>query len=88
MTRCLSCTPASRRSLDRSCGAMTLDGDDVEAIARRVAALIAPSPRRLVDAAELAEHLGVKRGWVYAHAAVLGGVRLGGGPACAVAVRH
>ena len=59
---------------------MTLDGDDVEAIARRVAALIAPAPRRLVDAAELAEHLGVKRGWVYAHAAILGGVRLGSGP--------
>jgi len=59
---------------------MTLDGDDVEAIARRVAALIAPAQRRLVDAAELAEHLGVKRGWVYAHAAVLGGVRLGSGP--------
>src|SRR4051812_25126876 len=59
---------------------MTLDGEDVEAIARRVAELVAPAPARLLDAQQLAERLGVKRSWVYAHAATLGAVRLGSGP--------
>jgi hypothetical protein len=57
-----------------------LDQDDVEAIAQRVAEIVAPSPGRLLDARELAERLGVRRGWVYAHAALLGAVRLGEGP--------
>jgi hypothetical protein len=55
----------------------------VEAIARRVVELLGgqtvePRPARLVDAAELARRLGVDRDWVYAHAAQLGAVRLGG----------
>jgi hypothetical protein len=38
----------------------------------------APEPSGLVDAATLAQALGVDRGWVYAHAEQLGGIRLGG----------
>jgi hypothetical protein len=63
---------------------MSLEPADIEAIAQRVAELItdqlqAPVPReRLVNAAQLAELLGVERDWVYAHAGQLGGVRLGG----------
>ena len=59
---------------------MTLDEEDVDAIARRVVELVAPPPPRLLDARELAERLGVTRGWVYAHAPTLGAVRLGTGP--------
>ncbi len=56
--------------------------EDIEAIARRVAALlgtgsIAQGP--LVDAAELARLLGIERSWVYTHAIELGAIRLGGG---------
>lgn len=61
---------------------MTLDADDIESIATRVAELlrdeVPPSPARLADAAEVARELGVDRDWVYAHARELGGVRLGG----------
>jgi hypothetical protein len=62
---------------------MTLDPDDIEAVARRVAELLraSTSPTEpLVDAAELARVLGVDRGWVYARANRLGAVRLGDGP--------
>jgi hypothetical protein len=37
-----------------------------------------PTPARLVDAATLAQALGVEREWVYAHARQLGAIRLGG----------
>ncbi|NLT05176.1 MAG: hypothetical protein GXY03_02580 [Solirubrobacterales bacterium] len=59
----------------------TLDRDDIERIARRVAELVAarpPAAARYVDAAEVARVLGVERDWVYAHARQLGAVRLGG----------
>ncbi len=58
---------------------MTLDSDDVEAIARRVAELVGQA-RGLVDAQSVAAELQVEREWVYAHARELGAVRLGGGP--------
>lgn len=62
---------------------MTLTRDEIEAIAQRVAELLDQRhqqrhPARLLDAAQLAQRLGVERDWVYAHAAQLGGVRLGG----------
>ena len=61
---------------------MTLDEDDVDAIARRVLTLIrdelSAAPVRLVTAKTLAEVLDVKPSWVYAHAAELPAVRLGG----------
>jgi hypothetical protein len=63
---------------------MSLEPEEIESIAQRVAELVAdrlapPAPReRLVDAAQLAGLLGVERDWVYAHADQLGGVRLGG----------
>jgi hypothetical protein len=60
-----------------------LDPDDVEAIARRVLILLRDelpaSSARLVDARALALALGVDRSWVYAHAAELHAIRLGGG---------
>jgi hypothetical protein len=61
---------------------MTLDDDDIEQIARRVAQLIGtahahPGPR-YVDAGDLARMLGIERHWIYAHARELGAIRLGG----------
>jgi hypothetical protein len=58
---------------------MTLDAEDVEAIARRVAELVGQAPG-LVDAHSVAAELRVERDWVYAHARELGAVRLGDGP--------
>jgi hypothetical protein len=58
---------------------MKLDADDIEALAARVVALLrdeTDGARRYVDAATLARLLSVRRGWVYAHARELGGVRL------------
>jgi hypothetical protein len=61
---------------------MRLDPADIEQIARQVADLIAAKHARpagrFVNAAELAELLGVERDWVYAHANALGAIRLGG----------
>ncbi len=60
---------------------MTLDPDDIESIATRVVELLqdeATGAARYVDAALVAQKLGVDRDWVYAHARELGGVRLGG----------
>lgn len=63
---------------------MTLDGEDIEAIAERVAAkLIAMQPSvgiGLVDAGEIAKRFGVHKSWVYAHQRELGAIRLGEGP--------
>jgi hypothetical protein len=64
-----------------------LDSESVEAIARRVAELLAmrpelsaaTPPRRLLTAAEVSEWWGVERSWVYSHAAELGARRLGTG---------
>jgi len=61
---------------------VTLDHDDIELLAERLAerlrdVLAAPAVR-LVDATTVARMLGVDRDWVYAHAAELGAVRLGG----------
>ena len=61
---------------------MTLDKEDIEAIAVRVADILNEfrpelRPVRLLSASELATALGVSRAWVYHHAAALGGVRLG-----------
>lgn len=61
---------------------MTLEPDDVEAVASRVLALLRAeldrAPVRYVDASTLATALGVDRTWVYAHAKELHAVRLGG----------
>lgn len=61
---------------------MTLDDEDIERIAARVIELLQESDEtgeaRYVDAALVAQKLGVDRDWVYAHARELGGVRLGG----------
>jgi len=61
---------------------VTLDEQDIEAIAVRVADILNESrremrPVRLLSASEVATALGVSRAWVYHHAAALGGVRLG-----------
>ncbi len=59
-----------------------LDPQTTAAIARRVVELLEKrglQSRELVDAAELARRLGIKRSWVYSHAIELGAVKLGGG---------
>jgi hypothetical protein len=63
---------------------LRLDAATIDAVARRVVELLraadaVPGPL-WVDAAEIARRFGVERSWVYAHAARLGGVRLGDGP--------
>jgi hypothetical protein len=60
-------------------GRVTIDADDVKAIARRVAELVGQLSR-LVDAQSVAAAVDVEREWVYAHARELGVVRLGPGP--------
>lgn len=52
-----------------------------DAVADRVAYLLSSQPRHvdLVDAAAVATALNVSRDWVYAHAAELGGRRIGRG---------
>jgi hypothetical protein len=62
---------------------VTLDGEDIEAVATRVLELLgeqSATRRRYVDAAALARTLGVDRDWIYARARALGAVRLGDGP--------
>lgn len=64
---------------------MTLDHDDIEAVAARVVELLDHAPRRrepvhLATAKEVAETLGVGRSWVYAHQERLRAIRLGSGP--------
>jgi hypothetical protein len=60
---------------------MTLDRDDVEAIAVRVAELLRPKVGiGLVGVEEVVMRLGVSRSYVYEHADELGGIRLGDGP--------
>ncbi len=63
---------------------VTLAPAAVEAVARRVVELLAdehasPPTARLLDAAHLAELLGVSRATVYDHAAELGAIRIGDG---------
>lgn len=54
----------------------------VAEIVQRVGLLLKaePSRTRLVDAATVADALGISRDWVYAHAQELGGARVGAGP--------
>jgi hypothetical protein len=61
---------------------MTLDGEDVEAIARRVAELLRgnSSANQYVDASTIARRFGVTRAWVYQHKSELGAMPLGSGP--------
>lgn len=66
--------------------AAELTPDAIEQIAHRVAELLrdqAPArstPPGLLNASELARHLGVTRTWVYEHANQLGAITLGDGP--------
>lgn len=65
-------------------GEVRLDVESIEALAQRLAELIAPREeapgRRLITAEEVARHWGVGRRWVYDHADELGAHRLGAGP--------
>jgi len=59
-----------------------LDPQTIEAISRKVVELLDKRGlrrRELVDAAELAQRLGIERSWVYSHAIELGAVKLGDG---------
>lgn len=60
---------------------MTLDREDVEAIALRVAELLRPTVAiGLVGVEEVVARFGVSRSYVYEHADELGAIRLGDGP--------
>jgi hypothetical protein len=64
--------------------------ETIERIAQRVVQLLhherqqldggADAPRDLMDAGELARHLGLTRAWVYEHAQQLGAIPVGDGP--------
>lgn len=64
--------------------------ETIERIAQRVVQLLhhqphsfddgPDGPRDLMDAGQLAKHLGLTRAWVYEHAAQLGAIQLGNGP--------
>lgn len=71
-------------------GELDLDAGGIELLAARIARLVAeqlahtpaePShaERRLLTATEVSQWWGVRRAWVYAHAAELGAVRIGDG---------
>jgi hypothetical protein len=57
---------------------MTLENQDIEAIAHRVVELLEAPPRKLLTVAEVARLLAVEPDFVYAHQAELGVVRLPG----------
>lgn len=66
---------------------MTLDSEDIEAIAERAAYRVVQMldrsrerPHQLLEAKELARELSVSVDYVYAHAVELGAMRLGDGP--------
>lgn len=60
---------------------MTLDLEDVEAIAQRVAELLRPRVAiGLVGVHAVVARFGVSRSYVYEHAEELGAIRLGEGP--------
>ena len=65
---------------------LAIPDDVIEELAQRIADKLAeqipsePATGRLVDAAALADALGVQRQYVYANADALGAIRLGDGP--------
>jgi hypothetical protein len=66
---------------------VTLDSDDIDAIAERAAHRVVqllerqrPGAYELLEPKDLARALNVSLDYVYAHAADLGAMRLGGGP--------
>jgi hypothetical protein len=61
-----------------ACLLMTLEHQDIEAIAHRVVELLEAPPRKLLTVAEVARLLAVEPGFVYANQAELGVVRLPG----------
>jgi len=68
--------------------AVRLDPETIEALAARVAELVGlGTVDPLVTAEQLAEHLGVERGFVYRHANRLGAIRLGEGERAPVRFR-
>ena len=70
--------------------AAELAPETIERIAQRVAQLLRHEPqplddrpaasRDLMDAGQLAKHLGLTRAWVYEHAQDLGAIQVGNGP--------
>jgi hypothetical protein len=68
----------------KSTDEVQLDLESIEALAQRLAELLAPREeaptRRLITAEEVARRWGVGRRWVYDHADELGAYRLGAGP--------
>ena len=69
------CQPADLGGLT----GVTLDREDIEAIAQRLVQLVDRSTDRaeLVGVEEVARHLGVSGGWVYRNADRLGALRVG-----------
>ena len=64
-------------------GAVRLDADSIDAIAKRVADILRsealPTREQLITATDVAARFGVSRTWVYDNAERLGAIRLGTG---------
>jgi len=64
-------------------GAVRLDADSIDAIAKRVADILRseslPTREQLITATDVAARFGVSRTWVYDNAQRLGAIRLGTG---------
>jgi hypothetical protein len=63
---------------------VTLDGEDIEAIAQRTAGIIleqlgTAKPAEWLTVQQLASQLGLSTDYIYRHAQELGGQRIGGG---------
>lgn len=76
--------PFREEEVSGGAGELRLDPESIEALARRLADLLAPReparPRaQLITAEEVARWWGIGRRWVYDHADDLGARRLGGG---------
>jgi hypothetical protein len=88
-TRSGAPNPPGRRSHDaiqhQGCSAagqqieVTLSNDSVDAIAQRVAELLQPHSAGLIDAATLANRLGVSRSTIYEHSTELCAIEVGEG---------
>ncbi len=84
-------SPAARGRFARARhAAAEIAPETIERIAQRVVQLLhhepdshddgSPAARDLMDAGQLARHLGLTRAWVYEHAQQLGAIQLGDGP--------
>ena len=79
----MAADPGPEHAVTDASGAVRLDADSIDAIAKRVADILRseslPTREQLVTATDVAARFGVSRTWVYDNAERLGAIRLGTG---------